>query len=145
MARIVPLTGTDENRQLVAAAGLLRSMEVHTTDDQKRLFLENRHIGGPVNHGEVDSELEMLALTTGSQYSVFPSDICYRTDTLSFWICWSNRGELGSDWREFSVGSAGVTEVDGGTAVDEFTDLLDGGDAGDEFTDIVDGDPEPEL
>ncbi len=148
MARIIPLTGTDELRQLYALLGLLLDNEVHTTDDHHRLFFENYHIGGGVFHGRILSEVAMLALTTDSDRSVWPGDFCYREDEETLFFCVTNRGETAEDWIAGGANLNLAQILDGGNGsgsnlVGE--DELDGGTAFDEFDDIVDGNPEDEA
>lgn len=150
MARIYPITCDDAIRQIVAAAGKLGVMELNSTSDQIRLFLNAAtgqiQVGGPAFYDDIASASEMLALTLGNvsdvqgKKSVFPLDFCYRTDTGSFWMCVSNRGQTLADWREFAGGSQAAEDtIDGMTPAHELTDIIDGGGPADEFTEIIDG------
>jgi len=140
--RIIPLSGTDLQRQFIQAHNRLLANEIHSTSDQKRVFLEGTHAVS-VWHGQIADEATMLALTTVSPRSVFPMDMCYRIDRDAIWLCVDNRGETLPDWFEWKAMMSTEDEdvLDGGAASDEFADIVDGGDAGDEFIIIIDGNP----
>ena len=101
MTRIVPLTGTEEERQLVT--GSILPNEIHTTSDHKRVFLQNVPIA-PVYHGEVASEAAMLALRYTSPRGCFAGDMCKRTDvpTATFYLCVSRDGREAVDWVQIT-------------------------------------------
>lgn len=96
MSRVTPLSGSDAAR--LFTAGLREPDEIHTTRDQKRLFLEDYLIGS-IWHGSVADETAMIALNSTAERGCFPMDKCYRTDTSSIWLCMTNRGESAADWR----------------------------------------------
>lgn len=95
MARIIPLTGTEANRQ--TAAGSVSANEIHSTSDQKRLFLQNTLIA-PVWHGIVADQTARLALDTSSTRGCWPGDECYQSDTGIVYRCISNNGAATGDW-----------------------------------------------
>lgn len=142
LPRVQPLTGPDAARRLVAAAGLIKPSEVHSTNDQFRLFLQNYHVA-PVHHSDVASEAAMYALNTSESRGCWPADTCYRTDTGTLWLCIGNNGEASADWLEISAGGSSSNIVDGGDEDTEETSIIDGGAYDDEFVDEIDGDPEP--
>ncbi len=122
---------------------------IHTTEDQHRSFFEDYNVA-PVWHGQVDDEAAMLALAnpiTGSPRSVWPFDMCFRTDTLSVWVCINRSDEDAggavalSDWFEFPLGTAlGVFDtLFGGFFGDILSDFFLGGDFGTAPTDITFG------
>lgn len=98
MSRIVPLTGLEIERELFELFGLVFPNEVHTTEDQKRIFIENV-VAGSVFLGDVASESEMLLLSGSHSRGCFAGDICIRTDEDAVWICKSGKGESLSDWQ----------------------------------------------
>ena len=104
----VPLTGTDFLRLLTTA--LILPNELHTTKDQRRVFLENVHVA-PVWHGTVADESAMIALNVTSERGCFPMDNCYRADTSSVWVCMTNRGAEPADWRNTNAGAAAAAAV----------------------------------
>jgi hypothetical protein len=113
MARIKPLTGTDEWRLIVLALELLEADELHATRDQLRLFLANddateSEIIAPVYHGDIATQAAMLALNASSARGCHRSDFCKRTDIGSLAICIADRGEAIGDWT--FVPLAGVVE-----------------------------------
>jgi len=132
--RIIPLSGTDLQRQFIQSHGRLLANELHTTSDQKRVFLEGT-IVAPVFHGadlSVGDEATMLALHETSDRSVHPFDMCFRTDigdTGAVFVCISNRGETIDDWLQFPVGGGSSDDgvIDGGDASSALTDVIDGG------------------
>lgn len=97
--RHVPVSGTEAKRAPRAAKILAN--EIHTTSDQRRLFMQNVLLSGGVWHGEVADEAAMLALDSSSSRGCWPLDMCERADTETLWVCVSNRGGLLTDWREF--------------------------------------------
>lgn len=112
MSRIVPLSGSEADRQTKAAS--IWANEVHSTNDQKRLFLQNK-IVAPLWLGTVANQTAMLALNGGT-YGCWPGDTCYRSDKLTTWLCISNNGGLIGDWFELPgkayVQGAAVANVD---------------------------------
>jgi hypothetical protein len=113
MPRIVPLTGTEAERATSAASVL--AQEIHTTTDQKRVFLENK-IVAPLWLGTVANEAAMLALSGGT-FGCWPGDLCYRSDTGTAWRCIADNGEDLADWFELPKGAsytqgAAVANVD---------------------------------
>lgn len=110
MGRVVPLTGTEAERQL--AAQYVRDMEIHTTTDQRRLFLQNQAIA-PVWHGEVATEQAMLDLHLDSNRGCFPGDMVKRIDLSppTVYLCVLHDGRLLADWVPFAI----MPEEDTGT------------------------------
>lgn len=125
MSRVRPLTGSDTSRRIIAAAGLLQRMEIHSTNDQLRLFLENTYVGGSVFHDEVATGADMLLLNATTERGVFPGDICRRDDTGSLFLCIANRGEASSDWIDMSA--AGDFLVGGFFDETAYADIFSGG------------------
>ena len=99
--RIIPLTGTEANRQAVNTAGLLIANELHTTS-QGRQFLKlasgDLFIGPSVFHGGASEEAAMLAINATSVRGCWPTDECLREDTGTIWKCISNNGTSPGDW-----------------------------------------------
>ena len=121
MSRTVPLTGTNARRLRIAALGLLLADELHTTTDQKRVFLENVPIA-PVWHPDAATEAAMLALATTSSRGCWPADMCVRTDLPALCICRSGHGAAPSDWQIVPLSSAST----GGTSAATSYDPRDG-------------------
>jgi len=139
MSRIAPLTGTDEMRQAMVAAGRIGRYEIHTTDN-RRIFFGGKHLG-PAWLGDVASEAAMLALNATHERKCFPGDHCQRTDIGQVMLCIANRGQHSGDW--ISVGgsvaaisvsydnaSAGLSATNVQDAIDELagrpSDIRDG-------------------
>lgn len=128
MSRIVPTSGPEASR--TAAAALVQSLELHTTSDQRRLFLENAVVA-PYWHGSVADQNAMLRLanrhaTTG--VSAAASDNSFN-DAGGFPGDWTAGDVLTVDGfsdvanvgTAFTVVSRTTTKlvVSGGTLVDE--------------------------
>lgn len=123
MARIIPLTGDEIDRQ-VAAANVLYG-EIHSTSDQKRLFLENV-LMAPVWHGTVTDQTARLVLNTSSTRGCWPGDECYQSDIGIVYRCISNNGASPGDWFAYpqpaaplalfghytNAGNSGTSETD---------------------------------
>lgn len=133
MAHIIPITGTELQRQ--AAAQFIRDMEVHTTTDQRRFFIQNMCVA-PVWHGDVVSEYEMTNLRWDRQRGCFPGDMCRRTDLFdAVYVCISEQGNTLADWDLMVPGDQGTNTGDtgGGGFENPMTtngDLIVGGTAG---------------
>lgn len=105
---VIPLTGTDEDRlTLETQADTIVAGELHTTSDQKRLFLNGTHVA-PVYHGAVADTAARIALNASSSRGAFPGDSCRQTDTGVFYFCVLNRGEDNSDWIPVEDGGAAI-------------------------------------
>lgn len=125
--RVIPLTGTEAQRQTAAASVLAN--ELHTTTDQKRVFLENR-IVAPVWHGSVANQAAMLALNGGT-YGCWPGDVCLRSDVNAVYRCITNNGTSSGDWvpvgplRQSSVAdvSDSMLPANGSIAAIDFSSL----------------------
>jgi hypothetical protein len=102
--RIAPLTGTEAMRQLKAA--LIEANEIHTTKDQKRVFLENVLVASEFHDGVAD-EAAMLALNTTAERGCWPMDMCWRVDSGTVWLCVADHGADLVDWIEFTGGGGG--------------------------------------
>ena len=98
--RIIPLTGPEADRDLVAAEVLTN--ELHTTTDQKRFFMENTFLGPALHHPDVVNETARLAMTPTR--GVWPGDTVVQTNTGVVYKCVSNNGELASDWISIGGG-----------------------------------------
>lgn len=101
VGRFIPLTGPDVDRIAVAAAKLLKTDELHATNDHNRLFYNNQVIA-PAWHGEVDNEAVMLNLYDNSVRGCFEGDECFRTDRGTVWRCIANNGTESDEWIELS-------------------------------------------
>lgn len=128
MSRIIPLTGTEASRTTKAAQ--VSTMELHTTNDQRRLFLENVVVA-PYWHGSVASETAMLRLAdrhSGTGVSAAASDNSFN-DAGGFPGNWAAGDVLTVDGftdpanlgTAFTIVSRTTTKlvVSGGTLVDE--------------------------
>jgi hypothetical protein len=90
-------------------AALIEANEIHTTKDQKRVFLENVLVAS-VYHDGVADEASMLALNATAERGCWPMDMCWREDTSTVWLCVAAHGAtLATDWIEFSAGGGGMT------------------------------------
>lgn len=93
VTRIVPLTGTEANRVTKAASVL--AGEIHSTSDQKRVFLQNELIA-PVYHGTVANTAARIAIS--STRGVWKGDMCYQTDNDSIYLCITSPGTSDGHW-----------------------------------------------
>jgi len=112
--RVIPLTGTDEDRILTQELGLIRPYELHSTD-QVRLFLGGVPIG-PAFYNTVNTN-SLVLLNEDEARGVFPGDFAYNEETNSVWLCRANRGEDAGtnddDWINLNsaVGDISGTEL----------------------------------
>lgn len=110
--RIVPLTGLEIDRQVFETEKLSKPLEIHTTKDQKRIFLENHHVGGGRFLGEVANPGEMLNLSTSQARGCFEGDKCYRTDVGVLYECIATPGDIPSSWSPVSRQSVVTSKGD---------------------------------
>lgn len=109
--RIIPLTGTETNRQ--AKTGDILTDEFHTTNDQYRAFIDNNLVA-PEYHTAANTAAR-LALNSTASRGCWPFDICQQTDTGDFYLCISNNGAAGGDWVVVQAGAeAAVSDVSDG-------------------------------
>lgn len=96
MSRLIPLTGTEANRQAVASDIL--PGEIHTTSDQVRLFIRNA-IVAPVWLGVVGSDDEQTNLRNTHPRGCWPGDTVQRSDLGdAIYLCISRNGQELTDW-----------------------------------------------
>lgn len=97
--RLRPVTGNESIRDEKA----FLPGELHSTDDQKRLFLTDPQAAasggddyyvGPVYHGAVSSRLTIHAT---EERGCWPGDSC--VDSSVFYLCLTGNGTLSGDWR----------------------------------------------
>lgn len=113
MARIVPLTGTEAQRQAASTAVL--PAEIHTTSDQRRVFVENQLVA-PVWQGTVADQAAMLALNSTSAFGCWRGDACFRSDTNAAYQCISGNGTTAGQWRALGpLRQSAVADVDDAT------------------------------
>jgi hypothetical protein len=93
--RIIPITGTEIERE--AAAASILPNELTTTNDQRRLFLQN-YLVGSVWHPGVTSQADMLNLWLNDARGCWPGDLCQRTDSSEIYGCMTNNGQQLADW-----------------------------------------------
>ena len=93
--RIIPITGTEIERE--AAAASILPNELTTTNDQRRLFLQN-YLVGSVWHPGVTSQADMLNLWRNDERGCWPGDLCQRTDSSEIYGCMTNNGQQLADW-----------------------------------------------
>lgn len=103
MSRTVPLTGSDGMRLLAEKYGQIYPNEVHTTDDDRRSFLEGFLIGPTTFHGIVATTAQLLLLNALSIRGCFPNDTAYVESERISYACISNRGEDAADWIPLNV------------------------------------------
>ena len=98
MARtpLIPLDGTETQRQACVARGLLTDPELNVTTDQHRLFAGD-YLIAPVWHGSV-TLAEMLDLFNTEERGCFPGDMCFCTDTNTLYLCIARLGLDIADW-----------------------------------------------
>ena len=88
--RTRPITSTERQRQYndlhALPAEELHAQELHTTNDQQRIFRHHVHVGGTVDHGSVASAAAMAALGGSATLAgtaprgVWVGDTCFRSD-----------------------------------------------------------------
>lgn len=98
-SRIIPLTGPEADRQTKSAD--VMADELHTTRDQRRVFLENNLVA-PVYHTAGNTSAR-LGLNSSAARGCWPFDICRQTDTGDIYICISNNGGASGDWQRLSA------------------------------------------
>lgn len=112
--RLIPLSGTEAQR--ASASASILTNEVHSTSDQKRLFLQNEVIA-PYWHGDVASEAAMTALSSSTR-GVWRGDSCRRTDLSNrYFFAINNDGSNATDWVDLNnfTGSSGDIIYHNGT------------------------------
>ena len=109
MARtpLIPLNGTEDQRQACVAEDLIDHNELNATTDQFRLFLGDIPVTS-VWHGVVTLD-EMLDLFNTEDRGCFPGDMCVCSNTNTLYLCIARVGLDLADWQALITVSTDVT------------------------------------
>lgn len=105
----IPIKGTEAGR--AATVSIRKVGEIHTTQPNNRVFLKDVCVSDGKWLGSVPNQAAMLLLNVGPMFC-FPGDFVYREDTLTVWLCITNRGAVLGDWFQFPAGSFTGTASD---------------------------------
>ena len=141
---VYPRTGTEAQRYWEQTEGAdfgsvpIGQAEIHTTSDQRRLFLNHLLISGAMIHRAADAA-GMFALDSTEARGCWPADICLRADTGHVYLCTGGNGADAVDWLDISAtGDSPAWGSMVGTLTDQ-ADLSDALEAKANATDIPAG------